>query len=65
MYDGKTREGRTKYCTGQEDGGGYRPDAGCMIKVRVEREHEGSKSPEVTSGRGGRGTLRRSSIGNF
>ena len=44
--------------------GGYGPDAGCMTNVRGDREHEGSQGPGVTSGLGGRGVLRRSSLGS-
>ena len=47
----------------QKDRGGYGPDAGCMTKVREEREQRVRQGPGVTSGLGGRGDLRRSSLG--
>ena len=64
MYNGKTRKGRTRYLIRiyVQDRGGYGADAGCMTKVRGDREHEGSRGPVVTSGQGGRGAIRRSSL---
>ena len=44
--------------------GGYGPDAGCMAKVRGEREQKVRQGPGMTSGLGGRGDLRRSSLGS-
>ena len=44
--------------------GGYGPDAGCMTKVRGEREQKVIQGPGVKSGLGGRGDLRRSSLGS-
>ena len=44
--------------------GGYGPDAGCMTKVWGEREQKVRQGPGVTSGLGGRGHLRRSSLGS-
>ena len=46
-----------------QDREGYGPDAGFMTKVRGEREQKVRQGPGVTS-RGGRGDLRRSSLGS-
>ena len=44
-------ETRYVICTGQEDSRrGYGLDAGCMTKVRGEREHKVRQGPGVTSG---------------
>ena len=47
-----------------QDRRGYGPDAGCLTKVRREREQRGIQGPGVTSGLDGRGDLRRSSFGS-
>ena len=50
----QTRDSIGYICIGQEDRGGYGPDAGCMTKVRGEREQRLRQGPGVTSGLGGR-----------
>ena len=54
MKDRKTRKGQTRDSIGYmyRTGG---PDAGCMTKVRGEREQRVRQGPGVTSGLGGRG----------
>ena len=47
-----------------QDRRGYRPDAGCMTKVWGEREQRVRQGTGMTSGLGGRGDLRRSSLGS-
>ena len=62
---GRDRPGTDRlYVQDRRTGEGYGPDAGCMTKVRGEREQKVRPGPGVTSGLGGRGDLRRSSLGS-